>query len=425
MVESTRLAIDGGTPVRTQPYPTINNALGRHVGAEELALLEEVIRSGQLNRNNGTKVTALERAWAEAFGLAHAVASTSGTAAIHVAVGALPFNPGDEIITTPITDWGTVGPILAQGCIPVFADIDPRTYCLDPNEVDRRVTSRTRAIIAVHLLGYPCDMDALQDIARRHDLFLIEDSAQAMLARWRGQLVGTMGHLGCFSLQQSKVITTGDGGMTVTKDPQLATRAALFSDKGWSRTVRQSGRREHRTFGLNYRMTELQGAVGLAQLAKVESFVAHRRRIGQLITEQLRDVPGIIPPPASVEADPVYWFYLVTLDPALLSVDQPGFTKALRAEGIPITMVHSGEALYLQELFQRKQIFGNSHYPFDYAGRRLEDVDYSPGLCPVAEELTDPPRSRSFLLPSNEGVTEEDAMQLVAAVRKVALHYAR
>src|SRR6266540_1484545 len=124
-----RLALDGGTPVRTQPFPTINDALGRHMGDEELALLTEVIRSGQLNRNNGTKVTALERAWADAFGVGRAVASTSGTAAIHTALGALPLNPGDEVITTPITDWGTVGPILAQGCVPVFADVDPRPYC--------------------------------------------------------------------------------------------------------------------------------------------------------------------------------------------------------------------------------------------------------------------------------------------------------
>src|SRR5688500_13532326 len=179
-----KLAIDGGSPTRTTPFPTINDSLGRHVGDEELALLEEVIRSGQLNRNTGKKVAALERAWAEMFGVAHAVASTSGTAAIHVAVGALPLNPGDEVITTPITDWGTIGPILAQGCVPVFADVDPRTYCLDPASVEARVTPRTRAIVAVHLLGHPCDVDAIQAIAKRHNLLLVEDCAQATFARW-------------------------------------------------------------------------------------------------------------------------------------------------------------------------------------------------------------------------------------------------
>jgi perosamine synthetase len=422
---SQRLAIDGGTPLRTRPFPTINDALGRQLGAEELALLTEVIQSGQLNRNNGTKVAALESAWAEMFGSGRAVATTSGTAAIHAALGALPLNPGDEVITTPITDWGTVGPILAQGCVPVFADVDPRTYCLDPEQVERRVTGRTRAIIAVHLLGHPCDMDALLDITRRHNLFLIEDCAQAMLARWDGRLVGTMGDLGCFSLQQSKVITTGDGGMTIAGDEQLVTRAALFADKGWPRAVRREGRREHRTFGLNYRMTELQGAVGLAQLSKAPSFVAHRRWIAGLVTDRLRGTPGIIMPHVAAGADPVYWFYLVTFDPAALDVDQPRFIQALRAEGIPVTLLNSGEALYLQELFQRKQVFGTSHYPFDYAGRSIDDVDYSRGLCPVAEELTDPARSRSFLLPCNEGMKEEDAVEMADAVRKVAQHYAR
>ena len=419
------LAIDGGTPVRSRPFPTINDALGRQLGAEELALLTEVIQSGQLNRNNGTKVAALERAWAEAFGVGRAAATTSGTAAIHAAIGALSLNPGDEVITTPITDWGTVGPILAQGGIPVFADVDPRTYCLDPQQVERRVTGRTRAIIAVHLLGFPCDIDALLDIARRHDLFLIEDCAQAMLATWRGRLVGTMGDLGCFSLQQSKVITTGDGGMTISRDEALAARAALFADKGWPRAARQAGRREHRTFGLNYRMTELQGAVGLAQLSKAPSFVAHRRRVAGLVTDHLRGAPGIITPHVAPGADPVHWFYLVTYDPAALAVSQPEFIRALRAEGIPAGSVHSGEALYLQELFQRRQVFGTSHYPFDYAGRNVDDVDYSRGLCPVAEEVADPSRSRSFLLPCNEGITDEDAVEMAGAVRKVAEHYAR
>jgi dTDP-4-amino-4,6-dideoxygalactose transaminase len=423
--QGSRLAADGGAPVRTRPFPTINDALGRQVGDEELALLEEVIRSGKLNRNTGTKVAALEREWAATFGVEHAVASTSGTAAIHTALGALPLNPGDEVITTPITDWGTVGPILAQGCVPIFADVDPRTYSLNPEEVERRVTGRTRAIVAVHLLGQPCDMDALREIARRHELFLVEDCAQAMLATWHGDPVGTMGTLGCFSLQQSKVISTGDGGMTITRDAALGARAALFADKGWARGARQSGRREHRTFGLNYRMTELQGAVGLAQLAKAASFVARRRRVAALLTERLADAPGIITPYVAPAADPVYWFYLLTFDPSRLAVDQPTFMRAMRAEGIPVNGVHGGEALYLQEMLQRKQVFGTSRFPFDYAGRRVEDVDYRPGLCPVAEELTDPARSRSFLLPCNEGVTDEDAAEMAEAVRKVARHYDR
>lgn len=422
---SERLAVDGGEPVRTRPFPTINDALGRDVGDEERQLVDEVLRSGRLNRNSGTKVVALERAWADAFGAGSATASTSGTAAIHVALGALPLNPGDEVITTPITDWGTIGPILAQGCVPVFADIDPQTYSLDPKQVARKVTSRTRAIIAVHLLGYPCDMEAIQEIAQRHNLFLIEDCAQAMLATWRGRPLGTYGHFGCFSLQQSKVITTGDGGMTITNDAELANRAALFADKGWPRSARQSGQREHRIFGLNYRMTELQGAVALAQLAKAPKFLARRRAAAAVLAEMLREVPGVNTHQVAPDVEPAHWFHLISFDRGVLAIDQPQFLRALRAEGIPAGPVHSGAALYMQDMFQRKQVFGNSHYPFDYAGRSLDDVDYSRGICPVAEELADPARSRSLLLPSNEGVTDDDAADMARAIRKIALHYAR
>ena len=192
-------------------WPRLGIPVGVTWAMRRLAQLTEVIRSGALNRNNGTKVQALEAAWAERHGVRFATAATSGTAAIHVALGALHLEPGDEVITTPITDWGTVGPILAQNCVPVFADIDPRTYCLDPEQAAAAITPRTRAIIAVHLMGQPCDMDAFLDLARRHNLYLIEDCAQSHFATWRGQVVGSIGDIGCFSLQQSKVITTGDG----------------------------------------------------------------------------------------------------------------------------------------------------------------------------------------------------------------------
>lgn len=420
---ATRLALDGGTPVRQRPFPTTGDASGRDLGDAEIALLTEVIRSGRLNRNGGTKVLALERAWAELYGVPSATASTSGTAAIHVAVGALPLNPGDEVITTPITDWGTIGPILAQGCIPIFADLDPRTYCLDPEQVARKITPRTRAIIAVHLMGHPCDMAALLDLAKLHNLYLIEDCAQAHLASWQGRLVGTMGHLGAFSLQQSKQITTGDGGMTITTDPVLGEAAELFADKGWPRASRQKDVRVHRVFGLNYRMTELQGAVGLAQIGKAPRLVAHRRRIASLVTERIQGLSGVLPPQVAPGVEHSYWYYVLTIDQALAGVDAARFAKALTAEGIGCRPGYAA-ALHLQEMFQTKQVFGNSHYPFDYAGRSVDDVDYSAGTCPVAEQLADPARSRSILLPCNEGMSDQDAIDLATAICKVGEHYA-
>jgi perosamine synthetase len=230
-----QLALHGGTPARTTPLPSVNDATGRTFGDEELALLEQVIRSGRLNRNSGSMVRQLEAGFAAWVGAAHCVASTSGTSALHLAVGALDLNPGDEVITTPITDFGTIIPILMQNGVPVFADIEPETWCLDPADVARQITPRTRAIIAVHLFGQPADLEPLLALAREYNLVLIEDCSQAYGTRYRDRPTGVQGQIGCYSLQQSKHMSAGDGGLTVTNDPALAWRMRLFADKGWPR----------------------------------------------------------------------------------------------------------------------------------------------------------------------------------------------
>jgi len=271
------LAIDGGEPVRTTPFPP-----RQPFGDREVELVTEAIRSQNLFGPSGTMTPALERQFAERYGVAHAAASTSGTAAIHTAIGALNPDPGDEIITAPITDAGSVLPILFQNCVPVFADVDD-SYNIDPEDVAAKITPRTRAILAVHLFGNPCDVDALGEIARRHGVTVIEDCCQAHLTVTKGRLCGTLGTLGCFSFQQSKHMTCGDGGMTITDDPELGDRIERFRDKGWTR---RPGARRYPFLGLNYRMTELQAAVALAQLEKVADVVARRNELGDLLTER-------------------------------------------------------------------------------------------------------------------------------------------
>jgi dTDP-4-amino-4,6-dideoxygalactose transaminase len=251
-----RLAIHGGEPVRKTPLPK-----ERKVGEDELEELREVIESAWLFRWGGKKVEAFEKAFAERHGVRFAIACTSGTAAIHLAIAALQLDPGDEVITAPITDIGTVTPILKEGGIPIFADIDPETGNIDPESAEKLISPRTKAILVVHLAGNPCDMDAFMDIAKRHNLTLIEDCAQAHLAEYKGKLVGTIGQIGCFSLQQSKHITTGDGGVAITDDEELATKMALFMDKGWERGA-MTPHRKYVMLGLNYRMNELTGAGG-------------------------------------------------------------------------------------------------------------------------------------------------------------------
>ncbi len=268
------LAINGGEPIRTGGYPNVGNAAGRTVGDEELANLETVIRSGMLNRSGGKFVPGIEEKFAQHLGVKHCVASTSGTAAIHIAVGAINPNPGDEIITGPITDMGTVIPILAQNAIPVFGDLRRDNIGLDAQDVERRINERTKAIIAVHLCGNATDMDPLLKLAEKYNLCVVEDCSQAYGTLYKGKHVGTIGHIGTFSLQQSKHITTGDGGLTVTNDDNLGERAVLFANKGWPNYG--TGERNYVMFGMNYRMTELQAAVLDAQIDKVEWVTARR-----------------------------------------------------------------------------------------------------------------------------------------------------
>jgi dTDP-4-amino-4,6-dideoxygalactose transaminase len=235
-----RLAIDGGRPVvdPTAPLPTIANSSGRSLGAEELARLTEVIDSGSLGYITGTQTKALQDSFGAVYGTPHNVAVNSGTSSLHTALVYLNPEPGDEIICSPITDMGQIIAILMQLCVPVFVDIDPLTQNIDTTKIKAAVSPRTRGIVVTHIYGSPADMDPIMDIAAEHDLCVIEDCAQALLAYYKGRLCGTIGHIGCFSFQQSKHLTTGDGGMVITNDTHGARygrQLALCHDKGWPR----------------------------------------------------------------------------------------------------------------------------------------------------------------------------------------------
>ena len=242
-----------------------------NIGAAELAGLARVIHSRYLNSVDGREVPALEREFAAAYG-------SPGRRRIHVRHGVDPRgtrrhqpDPCDEIVTTPLTDMGSVIPILACNCIPVFADVDPRTGNLTAETIASKLTQRTRAVVLVHLFGRPADLAPIRDLLDRHGIALIEDCSQAHFAEYAGKKVGTWGDLGCFSLQQSKQMTCGDGGITLVNRDDLAGRARLFVDKGWDRA---GGIRAYPFLGMNYRMTELQAAVALAQLRKLPRSIA-------------------------------------------------------------------------------------------------------------------------------------------------------
>ena len=407
------LAINGGEPIRSgKPYPGVGSAAGRTVGKEELANLEKVIESGMLNRSGGKFIPEVEEKFARHLGMKHCTASTSGTAAIHIAVGALNPSPGDEIITGPITDMGTVIPILAQNAIPVFGDLRRDNMGLDAEDVERRITERTRAIIPVHLCGNATDMDPLMELADKYNLCVIEDSSQAYGTLYKGKHVGTIGHMGTFSLQQSKHITSGDGGLTVTNDDELGDRMALFANKGWPHYGR--GDRDYVMFGMNYRMTELQASVVSAQIDKVDWVTGRRTEIGDRICEAVKDYPGIQVPSITEGGRHTYWFLGLLVDQEALGVSTSYLASALAKEGAPANAHYIGKPIFMYDLLRNKKIYGDTDFPFSLQSED-QQVRYEEGANPQTEQILDD----LLQIPVNENYTDQDTEDIIKCFEKV------
>jgi len=406
---SERLAICGGTPVRSERLEHPYRALGDHAFDN----VKEAIESGHLNRTGGKWVSLLEERFAEFCGTKFCTASTSGTSAIHLAVGALNPEPGDEIITAPITDMGTIIPILAQNAIPVFADVEIDTGNVDPVSIESLITDRTRAIIPVHLGGNPCDMEAIMDIARKHGLMVFEDCSQAYCATHKGRKIGTIGDIGCFSMQQSKHFTVGDGGLTITNDPDLAEKVKLFADKGWPR-YSADGARDYLSFGFCYRMTELQGAVAVSALEIVPSTVERRINNGNKLTELLNGLPGVHPQRVAPESQCVYWTYFVRANPEETGVPASRIAEAVRAEGIPCGYQYIGKPIFMYEAIRRKRVYGTSTFPFSLQSPENVQV-FDEGACPNCERFLD----ELLNIPIHENHTGEDLRDIAKAFEKV------
>lgn len=400
------LALDGGTPIRDHPLPSPLSTAGRTIGVEEETAVLRVLRSGILSGVWGVEVAALANEFAELMGAAHAVACSSGTAALHLAVAAADPTPGDEIIVPPISDIGTVAPVIAQNAVPVFADVDPVTGCLDPADVRRKLTPRVRAIIVVHLFGKPAAVEELRALADAAGVLLIEDCAQAFLAPVRegGPPVGTIGHIGCFSLQQHKHITAGDGGLAITDDPALARAMRLFADKGWPR---DTGERTYLSFALNYRMPELTAAVAREQVRKLPGVVERRRARAALLRTALEGTAGLTLPPD--EGNHVYWYYPLLIA-GLDAVGLERYAAALTAEGVPSIRGYLTRPLYAEPVLRTATAYGGSGFPVSGV------ATYPDGLCPVAEDLI---HRRLVVVAWNENFTEADVGDIAAAITKV------
>jgi dTDP-4-amino-4,6-dideoxygalactose transaminase len=324
-----KLAIDGGQPLRTVPFPSWPVWDER-----EEKLLLEVLHSGHWGILSGDKVAAFEKAFAAFVGVEHALCVTSGTTALEIAMRVLGIGPGDEVITTPYTFVATPSAAFLAGARPIFVDIDPQTYLIDPAQIEAAITERTKAIVPVHIAGCPCDMDAIMDIARRRGLYVIEDACQAWGASWRGTPVGAIGDLGCFSFQASKNINAGEGGAIVTHNPELAERSWSLQNVG---RVRDGAWYQHEFLGWNYRATEWQGAVLLAQLERLPEHMALRAGNAAYLAARLDEVAGLTPARRDERVTQHAWhIFMATYDPeAFGGKPCAEFLAMLRAEGIP------------------------------------------------------------------------------------------
>ncbi|NIA21051.1 MAG: DegT/DnrJ/EryC1/StrS family aminotransferase [Anaerolineaceae bacterium] len=413
-----KLAIHGGPKAKKTPYRK-----GRRFGRDELKELKEALDQNTLFYAHGTKVKQFCAELAAKYGKKYAVATTSGTAAIHVALGALGVGPGDEVITSVLTDAGGFIPVLYQNAVPIFTDIDPRTYNMTAQTIAARITPRTKAILVVHLAGNAADLTPILKLARRKKIYVIEDCAQSWNCFYKGCPVGTMGHIGCYSLNDYKHLSVGDGGAILTDNLRLARRAALFADKCYSRNMwgKRTGRGSQ-FLAPNYRMSELSGAVALAQLRKVDWICWQRNKFGKLLTEMITDLPGILPPEITPGCESSNWFYMLRIEPQTLGVSRNEFMAALQAEGLPA-------GFYLQrvdqsELFRKMNIYPSPKKgfvcPFDcpaYGGKR---PGYRRSDCPKVELVM----KTGVIIQMSEFYRRQDIVETGLAIGKVAAYYA-
>ena len=409
------IALYGADPIKTTPFHK-----GNRFGEEELQELKEALEQNTLFYWYGNKVKTLMERFKEMYEVPYCVSASSGTAAIHVALGACGVTVGDEVITSPITDMGTVIGIIYQNAVPVFADLDPNSYNLDPKSVESKITDRTKAILVVHLAGAPADMDSIMEIAKRHNLKVIEDCAQSYLTRYKGKLCGTIGDVGCFSLNDFKQISAGDGGLLIMKDEMLYQSAFRFADKNYQRLSGVGAMNRDIPFvAPNYRMNELTGAVGIAQLKKLPGICQRRHEIGERISAAIRDLPGISVPKVYDGSYSTYWFYMLRVDEKLAKVDRNLFSEALWAEGIPNSPGYIPTCIYEYELFSNQTGYPGSQCPFNCPqnGRKY---DYSKGLCPTAEEILNTAIRINF----NEFTSDEDVDAIIKAIQKISAYFA-
>lgn len=402
------------TAAATMALPSDGDSSGRTLGLEECDLAARAIRSGTLNSTKGTYVARFEQQFAARMGLKHAIACANGTAAVHCAIAAIGLRGGDEVITTPITDMGALTPILYEGGMPVFADVDPHTLNVTAATIARQITARTRAVVVTHLFGLPCDMAPIVELCRRHSLLLIEDMAQAFLAEEHSGRCGTFGAIACWSLQQGKHMTTGEGGMVGTDDPQLARKLFLFVNKAWGYGDSSP---DHYFPALNYRLTELQGAVALGQLQKLDWVVQRRREVAAALSAGLAAEPGLELPHDPPGGRHAWWKYAFMVDPTVVQGGAIALGKAMKNRGVFCVPRYIQKPAFECQLFADFAASPVTALPWSHSDRRtapqplFRRSDY-PGTVQALD--------RVVVLPLNELYTQAHVDHVVTVIAEEA-----
>ena len=389
------LAINGGNPLRKKLFPAYVT-----VGEEEKKAVCDVIDSGCLSQylgawhkqfDGGTQVRLFEQEWAKYFDVKHAIVVNSNTSGLFCAMGASGIEPGEEVIVSPYSMCASATAPLVYNAIPVFADIEPEYYCLDPIDIEKKITKKTRAIIVVDLFGQPYNADAINAIARKYNLIVIEDCAQAPGASLNGKNAGILGDIGVFSLNYHKHIHSGEGGVIVTNDDILAKKCRLIRNHAEAVVEGMEFTDLTNMIGFNYRMTEIEAAIGRIQLKKLSQLNKKRFENVKYFEERFSNFDFISMPKVRQGASHAYYYHACKFHEDIAKVDRNTFINAVRAE-LPSFELREQEGvklgsgyvrpLYLQPIFQQKIAYGSKGYPFS-----LSEVSYDKGICPVTEKM--------------------------------------
>jgi len=355
------------------------------IGEEDLRNVVEAVKSGWVS-SKGKFIEEFENSFAKYVSVKYGVATSNGTVALHLALAALGVEPHDEVIVPDLTFAATINAVLYVGAKPVIADIDPNYWCLSPSGLKEAITSRTKAIIPVHLYGHPCDMEEIMEIAERYGIYVIEDAAEAHGAEYKGKRVGSFGHIACFSFYGNKIITTGEGGMCLTNDEELAEKMKILRDHGMDPKKRYW----HNVVGFNYRMTNLQAAIGVAQLSKIEKFIEKKRKIAKLYAEELSSIEGITLHPEMPWAKCVYWLYSI-----LINEEKTGINRDKLAEKLQNYGIETRNLFYPLHEMPPYQKYANLPYPASSAISR-----------------------RGLSLPSSVKLSEEDINYIAQKIKE-------